>query len=143
MKTESTLKIIFLLAVVSIFLPWFTYDPELMGYCWGWQFLKWLLLPMFMIGSYLFTDVRNIIVFIATELCMVVNLAVLVIAFGRWQEVCHMIGGYHWEDGFPTAQPGYWISVVVFSALAVVLQYDLIKNLIKRKSWMEKQEKAE
>lgn len=128
MKGKRYLKIIFLLLLVSLFLPWFTYDAKMMGYCWGYQFLKWLAVPLIIIAGYLFVPIRNKIYLILTEVSMIANLSILVIVFGRWQEACNIVTGFQWKDGWYTALPTYWMSAALFVTFFVVFQYDLLKK---------------
>jgi len=40
MRDGKYLKILFCLMIASIFLPWFTCDADIVGYCWGGGFLS-------------------------------------------------------------------------------------------------------
>lgn len=126
MQHKKYLKIIFILSVISIFLPWFTYDANIMGYCWGYCFLKWFAVPMIIIALYLFASIDNKVFLAMAELSMVLNLVIMVFAFGRWQEVCNIVEGVQWQDGFVTALPTYWLSAVLFLVFFIVFQYDLL-----------------
>ncbi len=129
MKNKGLLKALFLLAVASFLLPWFTYNARMMGYCWGFFFIKWFALPMGLTGIYLFIlPERKAAAFLA-ELSVAANLILCLIAFGRWQEVANIAGGFHWSDGFRTAQPGFWIAAGLLLALFAVFQYEFCKLL--------------
>ena len=54
MKSKPVLIVSYLLFLISVFLPWFTYNPKVMGYCWGFQFFYLWLVPVIIIGVYVF-----------------------------------------------------------------------------------------
>ena len=56
MKLKKFLRILFLLCVFALCLPWFTYNAKVMGYRWGILFAKWYALPFVLIGIYLFKE---------------------------------------------------------------------------------------
>lgn len=117
----------FILFVLSIFLPWFTFNAKMMGYCWGYQFLKWLIVPLLIIVIYLFQEQSKMFA-VLSELSLIAILATYVIAFGRWQETCNIAPGFQWDEGFYTATAGYWISVLMFLSFSVVMQFMLFKK---------------
>lgn len=119
---------LYVLCVFSLLLPWFTYNPDVMGYCRGYAFLKWFLVPMVVIGIYLLSMKKSKAHFLLCECSLVTNLAVLVVALGRWQETCNIQSGFHWEDGFRTALPTYWISAALFLILFVVFQVESFRK---------------
>lgn len=131
MKRKRVLKTLYILAVLSVFLPWFTYNPDVMGYCWGYAFLGRLLLPLAVIGIYLFGK-RSHLMLLLSELSLIVSLSVLVVAFGQWQEVCNIQPGFHWADGFKTAQIGYWISLGLFVTMFSWFQIDLMISALRK-----------
>lgn len=126
MKKKGLLIGSFVLFVLSTCLPWFTFNARMMGYCWGYQFLKWLVVPMIIIVIYLFQE-RSKMFIVLSEVSLVSILAIYVIAFGRWQEVCNIAPGFQWDEGFHTATAGYWISVLLFAVFFVVFQLGLAK----------------
>ena len=119
---QDLLRGLYVLSVLSVFLPWFTYNARMMGYCFGYNFLKWFMIPQIIIAVYLIKRKYSTILLALTELSMVANLVTLVIAFGRWQETRNIIAGFHWEDGFRTALPTYWITVAVFFVFFILFQ---------------------
>ena len=136
MNRKRVLKTLYILAVLSVFLPWFTYNPDVMGYCWGYAFLRWLLIPLMVIGIYLFSK-RSQLMILLSELSLIASLAVLVVAFGRWQEVCNIQAGFHWADGFKTAQIGYWISLGLFVTMFSWFQIDLMISALRKNRSMD------
>ena len=122
MKRKPALIVSYLLFLLSTFLPWFTYNPKVMGYCWGFQFFYLWLVPVIIIGIYVFWK-PTIVMFCLSELSLPVILGSYAFAFGRWQEVCNIISGFQWKDGLHTATVGYWVSLNLFVLLAILLQF--------------------
>ena len=123
MKRKHVLIVSYLLFLFSVFLPWFTYNPKVMGYCWGFQFFYLWLVPVIIIGSYVFWR-STAAIFVLSELSLIVILGSYIVAFGRWQEMCNIITGFQWKDGLHTATVGFWLSFGLFWLLAVLLQID-------------------
>lgn len=121
MKRKPVLTVSFILFLLSVFLPWFTYNPKVMGYCWGFQFSYLWLVPVIIIGIYIFWK-STATMFALCELSLITILGAYVFAFGRWQELCNIITGFQWKDGLHTATVGYWVSLGLFILLAVLLQ---------------------
>lgn len=131
MKTSKYLKAMFGLTVLTFCLPWFTYNAKVMGYCWGYDFLRWFLVPMALVALCLFLPRRNAALILLAEVAQIVNFAGLVCAFGRWQEVCNIQSGFQWQDGFRTVQPGFWVAVSFFVLFFLNFQIDLVKGMPK------------
>lgn len=123
MKRKPVLIVSFLLFLFSAFLPWFTYNPKVMGYCWGFQFFYFWLIPVIIIGIYVFWK-STAAMFVLSELSLIAVLGTYIFAFGRWQEFCNIISGFQWKDGLHTATVGYWLSLGLFLLLVVLLQID-------------------
>ncbi len=126
MRKNWLLQFVYVLTAFSLALPWFTYDAKMMGYCWGFRFLHWMAVPMAATALYVFSIEKKTIKAILAEISTVVNLGILVIAFGRWQEFSNIVEGFQWNDGLHTATVGYWISAVSFLTLFVLLQWDIM-----------------
>lgn len=121
MKEKGHVLGSFLLFVLTVFLPWFTFDAKIMGYCWGWHFFKYLAVPIIVIAIYLLQGKGKMFMVLA-ELASAIILAVYVIAFGRWQEYFHIAPGFQWMEGFYTATAGYGLSLSMFLLFSVLLQ---------------------
>lgn len=128
MKDKINLKLMFLACMVTFFLPWFTFDASIMGYRYGYIFLKWFAVPIAIIAVYLFAGIRNKAFLVLTELSMIANLALFVITFGRWQEVCNINTGFQWKDGFYTALPTFWMAVILHVFFFIMFQMEVIKR---------------
>ena len=121
MKRKSVLIASYLLFILSMCLPWFTYNPNVMGYCWGFQFFLMWFVPVTIVGIYVIWK-ATAWMFILCELSLVALLGSYVFAFGRWQEMCNIISGFQWKDGLHTTTVGFWVSTVLFLILAIQLQ---------------------
>lgn len=133
MNSKQFLKLLYILSALSLFLPWFSYNPDVMGYCRGINFLGWFLLPMLVIGAALFGR-RSPLGVLLTELSLAANLAVLAVAFGRWQEVFNIQAGFRWCEGFEAARMGYWISLGLFVTMFSWFQLDLLAANSKKRN---------
>lgn len=127
------LKGLYVLSLLSLLFPWFTYNPSVMGYCWGWQFFSLFLIPMTVIAAYLFRFTGNRFLRILSQVCTLGNLASMVIALGSWQAACNIRGGFHWADGFRTAQPTFWLSAWLQLAFCILFHTSLFLSLRTQK----------
>ena len=78
MKASKYLKLMFVLTLLTLCLPWFTYNVKVMGYRYGFVFLKWFLLPLGLLTICLFWPKRSNIVIVFGELAQAANFALLV-----------------------------------------------------------------
>ena len=128
MKTRNHLKVLYLLAALTLCLPWFTYNADVMGYRFGFAFLKWFAVPMALLAVCLFRPKWSKAMTVLAELAQLGNFAALVCALGFWQQVCNIKSGFHLLEGVKTAQAGYWMAVVAFVLLFVCYQIELFQS---------------
>ena len=128
MKASKCLKALFILTLLSLCLPWFTYNAKVMGYRYGFAFLKWFAVPIAIETLCLFWPRRNAVLIVLGELAHAANFAALALALGLWQQVCNIKSGIHWQEGFHTAQPGFWVSACFFILFFLNFQIDLMKG---------------
>jgi len=114
MKEKTIARVLYILMLFCVMLPWFTYNPKMMGYCWGWQFLLWMAVPMIGTGIAAFQKEQRTLIWFSALVCQLVNLMILVLALGSWQQVCNIRAGFQWQDGLETATTGYWAAVCVY-----------------------------
>lgn len=131
MKATKRLKALFVLTLLTLCLPWFTYNAGVMGYRYGFAFLKWFLPPVVVLAICMFWPKRSNIVIVFGELAQTANFVALVCALGMWQQVCNIKSGFHWLEGIRTAQPGYWVAFGFFVIFFVCFQIELIKGASK------------
>lgn len=125
MKEKTNIFVVYILQIVSMFLPWFTYNAKVMGYCWGIQYILYFLLPLAMVASFLFSRSPNLVQIILAEFGSVMNLVLLILVFGTWQEGRNIIEGFHWRDGFRTAQPAFWCAAICAVLVFAFLQHHI------------------
>ena len=133
MITKKYIKVLYLLMVLALFLPWFTYNPRVMGYRFGFVFLKWFAVPLVILALSLFRSGKNRILIILAELAQLGFLAALICALGFWQQVCNIKSGFHLMEGLKTAQVGYWIAVAAFFVQFACYQIELVGGAIHQK----------
>lgn len=128
MKEKTGIFIPYVCMVISLFLPWFTYDARMMGYCWGTQYVLYFLIPLVLVGLYLFSAKSNWLHIILAEFGAVMNLVLLVLIFGTWQEGRNIVAGFHWRDGFETAQPAFWCAAASGLCVFAFLQQHIFRK---------------
>ena len=126
MKKFSFDKILFYLACGCVFLPWFTWDAQMMGYCWGFDFILELAIPLFIIALFLYSESRSKLLVLITELSAALLVAFTVIAAGKWQDSFNMVTG--WNFNLEPILPTYWISLVVFILLFIAVQFRVFQK---------------
>lgn len=131
MKASKYLKLLFVLTLLTLCLPWFTYNAKVMGYRYGFTFIKWFLVPMIILTICLFWPRQNTTMIVLGELAQVANFTAIVCAFGLWQQMCNIKSGFHWLEGFRTAQPGYWMAMCFLVLFFLCFQIELVKGTDK------------
>ena len=126
MKNLSFEKIIFYLACGCVFLPWFTWDAQMMGYCWGFDFILELAIPLFVIALFLYSESESKLLVLITEICALLLVAFTILAAGSWQYSFHI--GMSWNFDLEPILPTYWISLSVFILLFVVIQLSIFQK---------------
>lgn len=122
-------KLCFVLFLCTTFLPWFGTNLNIQSPCRGLHFLGWFFIPLFIIGLYLFSSIRNSIFTITTELCCIANIILIFFTTGYYYKLGNISGGWNWIEGWHAIQPGFWISVICFLIFFIVFQYDIwLKN---------------
>ena len=126
MKKFSFEKILFYLACGCVFLPWFTWNAQMMGYCWGFDFILELAIPLFIIALFLYSESRSKLLVFITELSAALLVAFTVIAAGKWQDSFNMATG--WNFNLEPILPTYWISLAVFILLFIAVQFRIFQK---------------
>ena len=122
MKKKAALKTIYIFSCISVFLPWFTYNAKMMGYCWGFRFIPMLFVPLLLTGIFTFSCKHRDLFAVLAEISSAINIVILIFIFGRWQQYSNIIAGFQWADGFRTATPAYWLSALQFLLLFIFVQ---------------------
>ena len=131
MKASKRLKALFCLTLFALCLQWFTYNAKVMGYRYGFAFIKWFLIPPVLLALCLFWPKRNRILIVLGEVAHIANFTAMITVLGLWQQVCNIKFGFHWREGIRTAQPGYWVAFGFFVIFFVCFQIELIKDSSK------------
>lgn len=121
MEIRKACKMLFVLSAASLVLPWFSYSPNIMGYCWGSEFYVLFLIPMVLVWYCLFGRGSALSLSAAGILGGLGNIGVLVYALGFWQQRHNIVGGFHPETGIHAALAGFWISASLFGLLLVLV----------------------
>lgn len=119
-------KIVFCMSCICVFLPWFTWDAKMMGFCWGFDFILLLALPLFEIAFYLFSESNSKRLAVFTEACAVSLLVIMILAVGCWQSSFHII--QNWNFNLEPVLPTYWISLTIFVLLFIMLQIRIFRK---------------
>lgn len=116
---RSFSKALFVLACGSLFLPWFTRNPELTGYFWGFRYVLLYALPLFALGVYLFEPScrRGGIYSAIAELGAIAALVITAAVPGWWQQSSAFLAGGAYRSGIRAACAGYWVSLALFAML--------------------------
>ena len=121
MKKIPPYKILFCLACICIFLPWFSWNPKVTGYCWGFDFILELALPMLIISFCIFSGGGSVWLAVLTEIFAIAMVAVVILAAGTWQQVFNISGGlkFSMRPILPTYRFSLAVYVLLFAALQV------------------------
>ena len=127
-KSRNTLNGLYVLAVFSLFLPWFTYNASIMGYCWGFQFLSFFLIPFCISGLYLFRFRSSLLWGMLCQVSALADLGILVHILGYWQKYRNIRDGFQLLDGLHTAQFGFWLAVGLHIAFLCLASVSLLEK---------------
>lgn len=122
MCTRKATKMLFVLSVASLVLPWFTYNSKIMGYCFGSEFYVYFIAPMILVWYALFGKGHVLLgVFGAMT-----NMAVLVYALGGWMKIHNISSEFLLREGIHTSVYGFWVSFVLFGFLLASMITDIL-----------------
>ena len=123
MFTRKATKMLFVLSVASLVLPWFTYNSKIMGYCFGSEFYVYFIAPMILVWFALFGKGH---VWLGMFGAMT-NMAVLVYALGGWMKIHNISSVFLLKEGIHTSVFGFWVSFVLFGLLLASMIADNLK----------------
>lgn len=126
MKKQNAVKILHLLACLCLLLPWFSWNPGVMGYCFGFDFALFLGIPLLVAGAYLWSEAAGRGFGILAGFCAAAVVAVAVLAIGCWQILWNISG--QWRFMLEPVLPGYWLSLAMYIALFAGVQIKIFKN---------------
>lgn len=120
MKEARLMRALLILSITGTLLPWFTYNAKVMGYCWGWEFLPYMLVPYIIMALGLFKRQSSRTLHTASVLCGAINTAIIAAAPGCWQIMHNITGAFLWTEGLQTALPAYYTTVVLHVVMLTV-----------------------
>lgn len=124
-KWRNAFLLILAVSLGSLFLPWFTFDAEVMGYFRGTNEIAYLILPLLLIFTFLFLKQEQYsrLLRVLTECLLVVLPAVTAWEFVHWPVDAMITDDPSFSLGWATVQPGYWISLVTLAAVPAVFPF--------------------
>ncbi len=120
MKSLKLLKLLFVLSAASLLLPWFTYNFKMTGFCWGWEFLKFMLIPCIITGLWLFKRPESRCMGILALISMVINAGIVLAAPGCWQIMHNITGSFLYRAGLSTALPTFYAAAALHLLLPIL-----------------------
>ena len=124
----NTLKGLYVLILLAFCLPWFTYNPAVMGYCWGFQFLPFFLISFCISGLYLFRFRSSLFLGILCQVSALADVGILVHILGYWQKYRNIRDGFQLLDGLRTARFGFWLAVGLHIAFLIMVNVSLLRR---------------
>lgn len=137
MKKLDFCKISFIFACLGLFLPWFSYNPKMTGYLWGIHYVHYFMLPMFFVMLFAFSGENTLWVKIAGVVSALLNIPLLIIAWGRFDIVCFVKD--EWAFNTRVLRFGSFISLALFGILLVAV----LMKAFKKDEKVGVEEKAE
>ena len=109
-------KLLFVISVLLVCLPWFTYSSDIMGYSYGFYYIDYFLIPLVIIALDIFGVVKKKNYRFISIIASLALAAIWFYVGSVWQNRANIVGGLHPEDIINTALPGYYL----FGILAVI-----------------------
>lgn len=128
--SEKIFMAVSLAACLSMFLPWFSFNPGITGYMWGFSFFPHWLVPITFILVYQFLlDEKNAGYVILMELSLLAVPCVLLYDMAAWH-VMAVTGEASLQTGLATAQPTFWVTAGLSIASFLTYQATLLKKKV-------------
>ena len=119
-KENRLAKVVFLVSIICLFLPWFTFGSEMTPF--NGLSLSWIFpITYGFIAAYLFLSYRAAWLAALAKVSALAQVVLCVVSIGKWEEWANIAGGWNWSDGLAAAQPTYWISLAVYVVLLIVV----------------------
>ena len=118
MKISKLLSVSYLLYCLAFCLPWFSMNPKVCGYTWGFQLGLYFLLPMVLLCTVLLKGrerLGNALAFAGSLL----NFPVIILLWGRYNVLSNIKSGWEFELGVP--RYGFYVSLLLFLQMSIVL----------------------
>ena len=98
----------------------------MMGYCWGFDFIIELAIPLFIIAAFLYSESKSKLFVFITEICALLLVTFTILAVGKWQNSFYMATG--WDFDLEPVLPTYWVFLSVFILLFIAVQFRIFKQ---------------
>jgi|GEM_PF-3554053 len=122
MKENLLTKIIFLLSLVCLFLPWFTMNRTEQTPMFGWYLLPAFAITYTLIAVYLFAPKQKAWMRLSAIMAGAMQVLAAIYAMGRWQYWWHISGKtFDLSLMRRAAQPEFWISITIYVILLISL----------------------
>lgn len=122
--SEKIFMAVSLAACLSMFLPWFSFNPGTTGYMWGFSFFPHWLVPITFILVYQFLlDEKNVVYVILMELSLLAVPCVLLYDMA-------VTGESSLQTGLASAQPTFWVTAGLSIASFLTYQATLLKKKV-------------
>jgi len=126
--SEKAFMVVSIAACLSMFLPWFSFNPAVTGYMWGFDFLPHWVVPIsFILAYHFFLDKRNKACVILMELSLLAVPCVLLYDMAAWHFM-GITGEVSLQIGLTTAQPGFWVAAGLSVASFLAYQATLLNK---------------
>ena len=112
-------RVSIVLAFLSFFLPWFTFNAEMTGYYLGTNALAFALIPFVIVFTYLYKIPDSRWFKVLTGVCLFSILFIVVASFFTWH-IPNITGELNFSTSLHAALPPFWISLILV-VTAVIL----------------------
>lgn len=116
------------LVLVSVAMPWFTFDAQVMGYYWGARTIPWLLIPAAYIVFYVKHGSLGVRSDILWGLSLLSFPAIYLYTFFTWPIQNNITGEINVNTSMCTATPCFWFALLSVCAFAVAGSLYLAKK---------------
>lgn len=117
-----TATALFIMVCISYFVPWFSVNPNVMGYVFGIIiFPELIIIGMIYLAVFMLAGLYDKIALIVAEICSIMLIVLSVISLGYWPRAWMISDDFGWKLNYTA--PTYWISIGVQVAFFIVLQF--------------------
>ena len=126
---KKTFARIVLLSWAGLFLPWFSFEPSMEGYVWGFLFFPYFMMQMAVLIVFYNNEPKDelgvFIVSIITELCLVTFPIIYIWQMFTWYTPFVSVDNI-FETSLEITYPPFWISLVL--AIIPILAFPVLRR---------------
>ena len=119
------------LVLLSVAMPWFTFDAQAMGYYWGTRTIPWILAPAAYIVFYASRGSLGVHYDILWELSLLSFPAIYLYTFFTWPIQNNITGQINMNTSLCTATSCFWFALLSACVFAAVGSLHLAKTRSK------------